>query len=162
MNAGINAHAILAPGEGEVLEAGGNRLVIRVASPRQFVCEYTAPPFFAGPPLHVHPGFDETFLTLDGRLEMTVGDESAVLTPGATAYVGGDVPHTFRNPDGEPARFLLVCTPGAMVDYFRGIAAGDAELVAAAAERVGYRPVEEGRGDRTRALAGLAGSSDPR
>ena len=149
MNTKINTHAILAPGEGEVLEAGGNLLAIKVASPSQLVCEYTAPPFFAGPPLHIHPGFDETFLILDGRLEVTVRGESAVLTPGATAYVSGEVPHTFRNPDGEPARFLLVCTPGAMVDYFRGIAAGDIELVAAAAERVGYRPVESA--DSTRA-----------
>ena len=60
MNANENRHAVLAPGEGEVLEAGGNRLLIKVASPSQFLCEYTAPPYFAGPPLHVHPGFDET------------------------------------------------------------------------------------------------------
>jgi len=153
MNATVVTHAVLAPGEGEVLEAGGNRLVIKVASPSQLVCEYTAPSLFAGPPRHVHPGFDETFLVLDGRLEVTVRDEPAVLTAGATAYVSGDVPHTFRNPDGAPARFLLVCAPGTMVDYFRGIAAGDAELVAAAAERVGYRPVEA-KGGRVRALAG--------
>lgn len=142
MNANGNRHAVLAAGDGEVLEAGGNRLVIKVASPSQFLCEYTAPPYFAGPPLHVHPGFDETFLVLEGQLEVTVDGQAAELDPGATAYVSGDVPHTFRNPTGEEARFLLVCSPGGFEDYFRGIVSGDGEAVTEAAERLGYRPVE--------------------
>jgi len=143
MNTNGNGHALLAPGEGEVLEAAGSRLVIKIASPSQFVAEYTAPPHFAGPPLHVHPGFDETFLVIEGRLALTVRGEPAALTPGATAYVSGHVPHTFRNPAGEPARFLLICSPGGMEQYFRGIAVGDNELVAAIAERVGYRVVSD-------------------
>jgi mannose-6-phosphate isomerase-like protein (cupin superfamily) len=137
-------HAVTAPGAGEVLKAGGSRLIVRVATPSQFVCEYSAPPRYAGPPMHVHPGFDETFLILQGRLQVTVRDEPVELTAGGTAYVSGSVPHTFRNPDAERTRFLLICTPGGMEDYFRGIASGNAALVAAAAERVGYRPVAEG------------------
>ena len=133
---------LLAPGEGELLEASGNRLLIKVASASQFVCEYTAPAGFGGPPLHVHPGFDETFLLLDGRLEVTVEHEAVPLVAGATAYVSGSVAHTFRNPTGEPARFLLICSPGGMEEYFRGVATGDGARIAAAAERVGYRPVE--------------------
>jgi mannose-6-phosphate isomerase-like protein (cupin superfamily) len=145
-------HALLAPGDGEVLEAGGNRLVIKVASASQFVCDYTAPPHFPGPPLHVHPGFDETFVVLEGLLEVTVRGESSTLDPGATAYVGGEVPHTFRNPGGDPVRFLVICSPGGMEHYFRGIANDDVELVAATAERLGYRPVED---DLEGALAGV-------
>lgn len=141
MNANGNGHALLAPGDGEVLQARGNRLVIKVASPSQLVAEYTAPAHFDGPPLHIHPGFDETFLMLEGRLEVTVRDEPAELTPGATAYVSGNVPHTFRNPAGEPARFLLICSPGGMEHYFRGIATGDDALVASITERVGYQVV---------------------
>jgi mannose-6-phosphate isomerase-like protein (cupin superfamily) len=141
MNTNGNGHALLAPDEGEVLEVRGNRLIIKVASPSQLVVEYTAPPHFEGPPLHVHPGFDETFLVLEGRLEVTVRDEPAELTPGATAYVSGSVPHTFKNPAGEFARFLLICSPGGMEQYFRGIAEGDEELVASVAARVGYRPL---------------------
>lgn len=141
MDTNGNAHALLAAGEGEVLEAGGNRLVIKVASPSQFLAEYTAPAHFGGPPLHVHPGCDETFMMLDGRLEMTVGNHRADLTSGGTAYVSGNVPHTFRNPTGQPARFLLICTPGGMDQYFRGIATGDNELVSTIAERIGFRPV---------------------
>jgi len=134
-------HVITPPDRGEVLEAGGNRLVIKVATPSQFVCEYSAPAGFPGPPLHVHPGFDETFLVLEGRLRVTVRDEQVELLPGATAYVSGSVPHTFSNPGAERARLLLVCTPGGWEDYFRGIATGNAALIAATGERFGYRPI---------------------
>ncbi len=139
-------HVVTAPDGGEILEAGGNRLTVKVAAPSQFVCEYSAPPRFAGPPLHVHPGFDETFLVLEGRLRMTLRDEPFELAAGGTLYVSGGVPHTFSNPHDERARFLLICTPGGMEDYFRGIATGNAALVAATAERVGYRVVPEGGG----------------
>lgn len=142
MSAQAIAHTVTAPDGGEVLEAAGNRLIVKVANPSQFVCEYSAAPHFAGPPLHVHPGFDETFLVLEGRIQLTVRDEPVDLMAGDTAYISGSVPHTFSNPEGERARFLLFCSPGAMVDYFRGIAKGDAALVAATAELVGYRPVE--------------------
>ena len=48
--------------------------MIKVASASQLICEYAAPAHFPGPPLHVHPGFDETFMLLDGRLEVAVRD----------------------------------------------------------------------------------------
>lgn len=138
-------HALLRRGQGEVIEARGSRVVIKVATAGQLVCEYTAPPLFAGPPLHVHPGFDETFIGLEGRVEVTVRGQVAGLTPGATAHVSGSVPHTFTNPHGERARFLLICTPGGFEHFFRGVAAGDNETVAAISERFGYRPVESVR-----------------
>jgi mannose-6-phosphate isomerase-like protein (cupin superfamily) len=145
MTANGHDHLLLAPEEGEVLEAVGNRLVIKVASPSQFLCDYTAPALFPGPPLHVHPGYDETFLVLEGLLEVTIRDETSELRPGSTAYISGTVPHTFRNPTGEPVRFLVICAPGGMEEYFRGIAYGDPDRVAAAAASVGYQPVELAR-----------------
>jgi mannose-6-phosphate isomerase-like protein (cupin superfamily) len=129
---------LLAPGAGEVIYARGNRIVIKAASASQFVCEYTAPPHFAGPPLHVHPGFDETFLVVDGRLEMRVREEIVELPSGASAFVTGNTPHTFSNPGSEPARFVLVCSPGGWEHFFRAVAADDGTTVAAIAERFGY------------------------
>ncbi len=142
-----NGHALLAPGEGETLEARGTRLVIKVANASQLICEYTAPAHFPGPPMHVHPGFDETFILLAGHLELVIRDQVTELVPGATGYVKGSVPHTFRNPGGDSARFLLLCSPGGFEHYFRGVATGDEELIAATCERFGYRPVEM-NGDR--------------
>lgn len=137
--------AVLGPDEDETIEARGSRLVIKVAGERQLVCDYTAPPGFPGPPLHVHPGFDETFLVLSGILTVRIGPEVHRLVPGATAFVAGDVPHTFANGEGEPVRFLLVCAPGGFEHCFRAIAAGDEAALAAASARVGYAPVRVSR-----------------
>jgi mannose-6-phosphate isomerase-like protein (cupin superfamily) len=137
-----DAHSLLAAGEGELIEAAGNSIRIMVASPSQLVCDYSAAPHFPGPPLHVHPGFDETFLVLEGRLQITVEEERRELAPGAAAYMSGLVPHTFCNPTHERARFLVICSPGGFEHYFRAIAAGDHQAIAEISERFGYRAVE--------------------
>lgn len=139
------ASQLLADGAGEVIEARGNKIVIKAASASQLVCEYTAPPHFPGPPLHVHPGFDETFLVIDGQLEMRIQDEAAELASGASAFVPGNIPHTFSNPGSEPARFLLVCSPGGWEHFFRAVAAGDATTIAAISERFRYAEVTADR-----------------
>src|SRR6202011_758746 len=106
------SHILLGPDEGEVIEARGNRIVVKAGGARQLICDYPAPAHFPGPPLHVHPGFDETFLVVAGRLNVQVGHDVAELGIGATAYVDGNLAHTFANPGSEPVRFLLVCSPG--------------------------------------------------
>lgn len=136
-----NQHALLAPGQGEVIEVAGNRIRIVVASASQLVCDYSAAPGFPGPPLHIHPAFDETYLVLEGRLDLVIGDERAEVTPGGAAYVSGLVPHTFSNPGSERTRFLSVCSPGGFEHFFRAIATGDSEAIAAVSERFGYRTV---------------------
>ena len=137
-----NGHTLLSPAEGELIEAPGNRITIKVASPGQLVCDYSAAPRFPGPPLHVHPGFDETHLVLGGRLEVIVGEQRSQLGPREVAYISGSVPHTFRNPDRERARFLSICSPGGFEHFFRAVATGDREAIAAVSERFGYRAVE--------------------
>jgi mannose-6-phosphate isomerase-like protein (cupin superfamily) len=141
MQSTVNRHMVLAPGEGETIEVAGNRIRIMVASPSQLVCDYSAAPRFPGPPLHVHPGFDETYLVLEGRLEVIVGGERTTLMPGAVAYVSGLLPHTFGNPSDERARFLTMCSPGGFEHFFRAVASGDMEAVAAISERFGYEAV---------------------
>jgi mannose-6-phosphate isomerase-like protein (cupin superfamily) len=132
---------VLAPHEGEVIEARGNRIVIKSATASLLVCDYTAPPHFGGPPLHVHPGFDEFFLVIEGTLEVRVRDEVVHAAAGASAYVSGSTPHTFSNPKAEPVRFIVVCSPGGWEHFFRGVAAGDVTKIAAVTERFGYTEV---------------------
>jgi mannose-6-phosphate isomerase-like protein (cupin superfamily) len=139
-----DTHVLLAPDEGELIEVAGNRIRIMVASPSQLVCDYSAAPHFPGPPLHVHPGFDETYLILEGRLQITVEEERSELAPGATAYVAGSVPHTFSNPSGERARFLSICSPGGFEHFFRAVAAGNAQAIDEISQRFGYDAVELG------------------
>lgn len=141
MQAIEGGHALLGPGEGELIEVAGNRITIKAASPSQLVCDYSAAPRFPGPPLHVHPGFDETYLVLEGQLDVIVGDECNSLAPGAVAYVSGSVPHTFRNPHPERSRFLSVCSPGGFEEFFRAVATGDQATIAAISTKFGYEAV---------------------
>ena len=61
-----DTHVLPEAAEGELIEVAGNRIRIITASASQLVCDYSAAPLFPGPPLHVHPGFDETYLVLEG------------------------------------------------------------------------------------------------
>ena len=57
-----------------------------------------------------HEG-EECGLVLSGRLEVSVGDESAVLYPGDAYYFRSNQPHRFHNPGGEPCELITACTP---------------------------------------------------
>ncbi len=57
-----------------------------------------------------HEG-EECGLILSGRLEVTVGDTSAVLYPGDAYYFRSSQPHRFHNPGGEPCELITACTP---------------------------------------------------
>ncbi len=65
---------VLPAGEGERLHIRDVVVGVRAATPRVSVLEYAAPAGTSGPPLHVHPAFDEVFHVLDGTLTMRLGD----------------------------------------------------------------------------------------
>jgi hypothetical protein len=70
-----DSNALPEAGDCELIEVTGNRIRVITASASQLVCDHSAAPLFPGPPLHVHPGFDETYLVLEGRLQLTERDE---------------------------------------------------------------------------------------
>ena len=78
---------------------------------------------FAGPPLHLHPSFDEGFYVLDGEVTFRVGDELVTGGRGTFAFAERGTPHTFANLSGEPARVLIICTPAGFERYFARVAA---------------------------------------
>ena len=57
-----------------------------------------------------HEG-EECGIIIAGRLEVTVGDEVAVLGKGDAYYFKSTQPHTFRNPGSEPCELITACTP---------------------------------------------------
>ena len=57
-----------------------------------------------------HEG-EECGIVLSGRLEVTVGDQTAVLHPGDAYYFRSNQPHRFRNDGGEPCELITACTP---------------------------------------------------
>jgi mannose-6-phosphate isomerase-like protein (cupin superfamily) len=89
------------------------------------VLEYEVPPSLPGPPLHLH-AFDEFFYVLEGELAFRLGDRAVTLEAGGYVYVPGQEPHTFSNPSAEPARMLVVMSPGGFEGFFRAVAAATA------------------------------------
>jgi mannose-6-phosphate isomerase-like protein (cupin superfamily) len=79
-------------------------------------------PEYPSPPLHVHPSFDETFYVVEGTLVMTVGARTYDAGPGVITYVSRGTPHTFANRGDEPARTLVLVTPGGFERYFDELA----------------------------------------
>jgi mannose-6-phosphate isomerase-like protein (cupin superfamily) len=89
------------------------------------VIENVVPAGWPGPPLHRHD-FDETFYVLDGQLTFQLGDEYLTAGGGGTVFAPGGAAHTLANFGAEPARYLLVCTPGGFERYFARIEAEQA------------------------------------
>jgi transcriptional regulator with XRE-family HTH domain len=57
-----------------------------------------------------HEG-EECGIILSGRLEVTVGDETSILSKGDAYYFKSNQPHQFRNPGSEPCELISACTP---------------------------------------------------
>jgi uncharacterized cupin superfamily protein len=74
----------------------------------------TLSPEFDGPPLHVHPAFDELFYVLEGELTFQVGDELRTVAAGDWLMAPRGTPHTFANHSDQPARALIAVTPPAL------------------------------------------------
>jgi mannose-6-phosphate isomerase-like protein (cupin superfamily) len=101
------------------------------------VVENTVPARWDGPPLH-HHDFDETFYVLDGELTFQVGDARVTAGPGQVAFAPRAVPHTLANLGEQPARYVVVCTPGGFERYFDRIAAENAGVEPPATARKPY------------------------
>ncbi len=57
-----------------------------------------------------HEG-EEAGMLVEGRLELTVGEEVFILDTGDSYYFRSDQPHRFRNPFEQPARLISATTP---------------------------------------------------
>lgn len=57
-----------------------------------------------------HDG-EECGIVLNGRLEVTVGDQRRILRAGDAYYFNSRQPHQFRNPGSEPCEVISACTP---------------------------------------------------
>jgi len=97
---------------------------------------------FDGPPLHVHPGFDELFFVLEGELTFQVRDELKIVVAGAWLFAPRGVPHTFANHSDRPARALIAVSPAGFERYFRLVSA-QLTGIEPPADAFGARPATE-------------------
>jgi mannose-6-phosphate isomerase-like protein (cupin superfamily) len=75
-----------------------------------------------GPPDHVHFRQDEVFFIVEGTYELTVGNQTSTVGPGAIAFIPRNVVHRFRNIGDITACMLDWSLPGGQDHYFKAIA----------------------------------------
>jgi len=70
-----------------------------------------------GPPPHRHD-FEETFVLLEGELEMTFRGSKSVAHAGDTVHIPANAPHQFHNSSQKAARMLCLCSPAGQEKFF--------------------------------------------
>ena len=111
--------------------------------------EYTAPPSFPGPPVHVHDRTWDAYYVLEGRLSVRLGDERLELEPGDVAAVPPGTVHGFSNALETSTRFLDFHAPGGFENFFRDLEAAlgdgsrDPAVIAEIGSRYDMRPAPE-------------------
>lgn len=69
-------------------------------------------------PLHVHRDEDESFVVLEGELEVTLGDQRVRVGPGQFVFGPRGVAHGYQVLSPQ-ARVLVLATPGGLERFFR-------------------------------------------
>ncbi len=84
------------------------------------VVEQVIPAGFASP-WHVHHDEDESFLVLEGEMEITVSDEKLILGEGAFGRGPRGVPHGFRITGNKPARVVMMTSGPRFAEFVRDV-----------------------------------------
>ena len=84
--------------------------------------EYTAPPRFPGPALHVHHHEAEGFFVTNGTLTVQAGEERIDVRAGGFVWAPRDVAHGFCNATDQPVTFLGLVLPGHLEQMFADLA----------------------------------------
>jgi quercetin dioxygenase-like cupin family protein len=70
-----------------------------------------------GPRPHRHD-FEETFVLLEGEIEVTFRGNKSTVRAGETVNVPSNAPHQFHNAASKPARMICVCSPAGNDRFF--------------------------------------------
>lgn len=87
------------------------------------VLELTLPPKTFGAPPHVHSREDEFFYVLEGTVHFLEREETVVAEKGTLMMLPRGHLHGFWNPTDEPARMLLMISPGEFAGFFDEVVA---------------------------------------
>lgn len=134
---------VVPPGGGRPIPLGDAGVVHLKAGRRETggtisAYEYAVAPETAGPPVHLHRGWDELFYVLEGEMTFLIDGAEHPAPAGSLVFIPRGVLHTFWNAGPIPARQLTVFTPGGIEDYFDAVtevmaAGGEGTAEAAAA-----------------------------
>jgi mannose-6-phosphate isomerase-like protein (cupin superfamily) len=79
--------------------------------------EAETPPSGGCPP-HVQRYDDEAIFVIQGRYTVLIGERQVDLGPGGYVFIPRGTVHAFTNPGPEPARMLVLVSPGAIHEQF--------------------------------------------
>jgi quercetin dioxygenase-like cupin family protein len=77
--------------------------------------------------MHIPPGggqgphrhdFEETFILLEGEIEVTFRGKKAIVRAGDTVNIPSNAPHQFHNAFSGPARMICICSPAGLDRFF--------------------------------------------
>lgn len=121
MRADIQRPRHLRTGEGEKVRVITDLVTIKATAGdtagAYSLFETSTPPAGGCPP-HSQRYDEETFYVLEGRYTFLIGDQTVELGPGDYAFVPRGTVHAFANAGSEPARMLILVTPGGIHDKF--------------------------------------------
>src|ERR1700686_3489940 len=70
-----------------------------------------------GPPPHRHD-FEETFVILEGELELSFRGSKSMARAGDTVNIPANAPHQFHNSSQNAVRMLCLCSPAGQEKFF--------------------------------------------
>ncbi len=73
-----------------------------------------------GPAPHRHD-FEETFILLEGEIEVTFRGNKSIVHANDTVNIPSNAPHQFHNASSQPARLLCICSPAGQDNFFQQI-----------------------------------------
>jgi len=71
-----------------------------------------------GPPPHRHD-FEETFILLEGEMEVTLRGKKSMARAGDTINVPSNAPHQFHNSSSKDVRLLCIASPAGLDNFFK-------------------------------------------
>jgi quercetin dioxygenase-like cupin family protein len=71
-----------------------------------------------GPPPHRHD-FEETFILLEGEMEVTLRGRKSIARAGDTVNVPSNAPHQFHNSSSKDVRLLCIASPAGLDSFFQ-------------------------------------------
>lgn len=82
----------------------------------------TLQPGYLGAPPHLHKGFDEICIVMQGELHIMVGEDVYQVPAGGWHLRPRGIVHTFWNSGKEPVKFIEIYSPAGHEAYMKDLA----------------------------------------
>jgi mannose-6-phosphate isomerase-like protein (cupin superfamily) len=116
----------IAPNSGEKGKIGVTDITFKLGKEQTMgnlgSAEMILQPGYLGAPPHLHKGFDEICIVLQGTLHIMVGEEVFEVPAGGWHLRPRGLVHTFWNLGKEPAKFIELYTPAGHEMYMKDLA----------------------------------------